>query len=192
VLIVAHTTVNATCPVDAPGLQTKATKTTFTLPSVTGHSLVLLINKCNKPHPETCNYLQMNTCTGASLPKPTQNLCIVTTDFNLKYQITQLPPCTWDTTLHNCWLIATLRPKKSDFKAWSCNTPKQVQLTSLCFSAHKHYYTKSSTFHVWFCSLHMLHVWCRQYTAHTIQPVDNDLTGLWSNNFKTKMVWLNL
>jgi hypothetical protein len=91
---VAHITVNITHLVDAPGLQTKAIKTTFILASVTGHPLGLLINKCKKPHPEICNYLQMNDCTGASLPKTTQNLCTVTTDFDLKYQITQLPPCT--------------------------------------------------------------------------------------------------
>lgn len=93
-LIVAHVTVITTRPVDAPGLHTKATKTTFTLASVNGHSLGLLPNKCNKPHPKTCNYLQMKTCTGYSPPKPTQNLCTVTTEFDLKYQITQLPPCT--------------------------------------------------------------------------------------------------
>jgi hypothetical protein len=134
-------------------------------------------------------HVQMNTCIGASLPKPIQNLCIVTTESDLKYQITQLRPCTWDTNLHNPWLIATLRPRQCDFKVWSCNIPKQVQLTVLCFSDHKHYYIKCSTLHVWFGTLRMLHVWCRHYTAHTIQPVDKDVSGLWSNNSKAKMVW---
>ena len=153
----AHVTANATRLVDAPGLQIKATKATFTLASVSGNSLCLLINKCNKPHPETCNYLQMNTCTDASLPKPTQNLCIVSTDFDLKYQVTQLLPCTWDTILHNCWLMATLRLKQCDFKAWPCNTPKQVQVTFLCFAAHKHY-IKLCTFHVTLFTTHAARV----------------------------------
>jgi hypothetical protein len=95
----------AACLVDFLGLRTKASPSSFTSVSVTGHlsGFIRL-----QSEPAWFNNLWPDNLVGVFLPNSIRNLlCTITTDFDSWYHSTHLAFWSWDAIFHDCGVRTT-------------------------------------------------------------------------------------